>query len=188
VLEERDTNGVRVRHDGKGDGWAKAHRSQLGPTFNMNDVDGLIGLVGFAANTGDRFFIEYVPDDYSNRLNMIRQFATVALFDRKTSRDYAFGDANRVSLSWYLDLCRRLGQTQPKPPKFFLVIGRDAPPWNLIELDINTGKEVSDHVLPAMNWRQVWQQVGLAALRAELRAWIDPPYGKRTPGRTDARL
>lgn len=175
MAEERDSSGVRVRADGKGDAWAKAHRDQLGATFNMNDVDGLIGLVAFAANTGDRLFMEYVPDNYANRQSMVRQFATVALFDRKTSRDYALGESNRVALAWYLDLCRRLGQTQPKPPKFFLIIGRDTPPWQMIELDIETGAVISEHALTAHKWQQVWEQVGLAALRNELRRWIDPP-------------
>ena len=175
MSEQRDNGGVRIRVDGKGDGWAKVHRDQLGATFNMNDVDGLIGMVAFAANTGDRLFMEYVPDNYANRLNTVRSFATVALFDRKTSREYALGESNRVALAWYLDLCRRLGQTQQKPPKFFLVIGRDAPPWQMVELNTNNGEVVSEHTLSASNWREVWEQVGLAALRNELRRWIDPP-------------
>ena len=97
----RDSRGVRIRADGKGDGWARAHR-QLGATFNMTDFDGLMGLVAFAANTGEKLFMEYVPDNYRNRLNLIRQFAIVAMFDRKASREYAFSEANRVSLSWHL--------------------------------------------------------------------------------------
>jgi len=175
MREQRDGNGVRRRVDGQGDGWAKAHRDGLGATFNMNDVDGLIGMVGFAANTGDRLFMEYVPNNYANRARLIRSFATVGLFDRKSSRDYALSQSNRVALSWYLDLCRRLGQTQPIPPKFFLVIGRDQPPWEMIELDIRTGDIAAEHTLTDMNWKEIWQQAGLVALRNELRRWIDPP-------------
>ncbi len=172
MLEQRDANGVRVRVDGKGDAWAKAHRNELGATFNMTDVDGLVGMVGFAANTGDRLFIEYVPDNYRHRLDVIRTYATVALFDRKATRAYAFGDSNRVSLSWYLDMCRRLARTQPKPPKFLLVIGRDNPPWEMIELDITTGDPISENRLEVMNWKAVWRQIGLTGLRDELRAWL----------------
>lgn len=179
----RDIKGVRVRADGKGDGWARAHR-ELGLTFNMTDIDGLMGLVGFAANTGDKLFMEYVPDNYQNRLNLIRQYAVVAMFDRKASREYAFSDANRVSLSWHLDHCRKLAQTQPKAPKFFLVIGRDEPPWELIEMNIHTGEVVTEQTLNGMNWRVLWEQTGLVALRNELRGWIDPPNA--TEGRTDA--
>ena len=174
MLEQRDSNGVRVRVDGKGDAWAQAHR-QLGGTFNMTDFDAVMGVQAFAANTGERLFLEYVPDNYENRLNMIREYASVAMFDRKASREYAFSRDNRVSLSWHLDHCRKLAQTQPVAPKFFLVIGRDQPPWQLIELDITTGEIVAEHTLTNMDWKTVWQQAGLTDLRNELRRWVDPP-------------
>ena len=173
--EQRDANGVRLRMDGKGDGWAQAHRDELGQTFNMSDMDGLVGLVGFAANTGDRLFMEYVPDNYANKGKTIRRFAVVALFDRKSSREFALSDSNAVSLAFYLDLCRRLGQTQAKPPKFFLIIGRQEPPWEMVELDITTGQVVSEFTLQQGRWKVFWQAVGLVALRNELRTWIDPP-------------
>jgi hypothetical protein len=171
---ERDSNGVAVRMDGKGDAWSDKHR-QLGVSFNMNDIDGLMGLVAFAANTSDHIFMEYVPDTYEHRHNIIRRFYTVALFDRKTSRNYAFSDANRVSLAWYLDLCRRLAKTQPRPPKYFFVIGQDTPPWQMIELDIDTGKIMSEHTLPENNWRTLWDIIGLSRLRQELRQAIEKP-------------
>lgn len=168
---ERDGAGVKVRADGKGDAWADAHRD-LGPTFNMTDVDGMIGIVGFAANTGERLFMEYVPDDWKNRHNKIRRFATVAVFDRKATRALALDAGNRVGLAYYLNLCRCLGQTQPKAPRFFFVIGRDCPPWTMIELNINTANIVAEHELPSMNWRQVWNAIGLTALRQELTRWV----------------
>jgi len=172
-FDQRDASGVRIRADGKGDSWAQDHR-QLGPTFNMTDFDAVLGLVAFAANTGEKLFMEYVPDNYQNRPNVIRQYANVAMFDRKTNREYAFGETNRVSLSWHLDHCRKIGASQPVPPKFFFVIGRDQPPWMLIELDIETGAVVAEHCLTAMNWREVWQAAGLTGLRDQLRRWIDP--------------
>jgi hypothetical protein len=181
VPEQRDANGVRIRADGKGDGWAQAHRDELGPTYNMSDLDGYVGLVGFAGNTGDRLFMEYVPDNYANKGKTVRRFATVALFDRKASRDYAFSEANAVSLAFYLDLCRRLGETQPKPPKFFFIIGRQATPWELVELDIQTGQIISEFTLQQGRWRVFWEAVGLVALRGELRTWIDPASANKTP-------
>jgi hypothetical protein len=171
-MADRQRHSVRARADGQGDGWARAHREQLGAAFHMTDLDGAIGLMGFAANTGERLFIEYVPDAYGNRLHVIRRFATVAVFDRKTSREYAFSEANRVSLAWHLDVCRRLAATQHSPPRFFLVIGRDRPPWELLELDIHSGGILSEHRLDAMNWRVIGEQAGLTALRNELRHWI----------------
>ena len=172
MIVQRDSNGVRLRVDGQGDGWALAHRT-LGPAFNMTDIDGIMGVVAFAANTGERLFMEYVPDSYRNRFDMIRRYADVAMYDRKATREYAFSDANRVSLSWYLCHCRKLALAQPKGPKFFFVIGRDVPPWELIELDIKTGEVIQEHTLTEMNFRQIWQTAGLATLRNELRKWIE---------------
>ena len=168
--------GVKPRFDGQGDGWAAAHRS-LGPTFNMSDVDGVVGMMGFASNTGERLFLEYVPDNYKNRQSRIRKFATVAMFDRKSSEHYANSDSNALAAAFYLDLCRRLATTQPKPPRFFYVIGQDQPPWEMIEIDINTAAEIGRVHQDGKNWRQVWEAVGLVALRNELCLWIDPRTG-----------
>ena len=168
--------GVKVRKDGKGDAWALAHRDGLGRGFYMSDVDGIVGMMGFAANTGERLFIEYkFVGEYSS--SVIKQFATVAVFDRKWSRELAFAEGNQVSTAWYLDLCRRLGKTQSKPPRFFFVIGQDRPPWTMIELDIETGDVRQEEVLDGMNWKVVWRAVGLSSLREQLRQWIDPPGG-----------
>ena len=160
---------VKPRFDGQGDPWADSHREGLGRGFNMNDVDGFIGLIGFAANTGDRLFIEYVPDDYANRGQAIRTYSTVALFDRKASLACAMGEGNSVSLACYLDLCRRLAVTQARPPKFFFVVGRDAPPWDIVQIDIETGMKLSTQTLSGMNWQEVWRAAGLTELRDTLR-------------------
>ena len=61
-MYERHSNGVKVRADGCGDAWAQAHR-KLGPTFNMQDIDALFGIMAFGQNTGDKLFLEYVPDN-----------------------------------------------------------------------------------------------------------------------------
>jgi hypothetical protein len=166
---------VKPRYDRAGDGWADAHRDGLGLTFNMTDVDGFVGLVGFAANTGDRLFVEYVPDNYTHRASRIRRFATVAMFDRKASEEYAGSAKNNLCTSWYLDICRRLGATQPVKPMFFWIVGRNKPPWTMIRLDIESGEPVGRHQLNGDNWRAVWEACGLVGLRRELRHWIDPP-------------
>jgi len=88
-MYERHSNGVKVRADGCGDAWAKAHR-RLGPTFNMQDIDALFGIMAFGQNTGDKLFLEYVPDDYQNRGKAVRDFRVIAMFDRKSSRQAAF--------------------------------------------------------------------------------------------------
>jgi len=88
-MYERHSNGVRVRADGCGDAWAQAHR-KLGPTFNMQDIDALFGIMAFGQNTGDKLFLEYVPDDYRNRGKAVRDFRVIAMFDRKSSRQATF--------------------------------------------------------------------------------------------------
>lgn len=165
-------NGVKARADGQGELWANEHRAELGAQFNMNDIDGLIGLVGFAANTGNRLFVEYVPDGtFQDRFKSVRGFAVVALFDRKLSVEAAFGTSYRVSQAFYLYLCRSLSEHQPKPPKFFYVIGSRAP-YTLIELDITTGDEIKRYYLEDNRWKDIWEATGLVELRKLLLAWI----------------
>lgn len=175
---------VKPRYDGKGDGWANAHRD-LGPTFNMNDADALMGVVSFAWNTGERLFIEDVPDNYINRYSSIREFAYVALFDRKTNLDFALSNENAVSRAMYLHLCRIISAYQPLPPRFFFVIGGQCPPWEMHEIAIDSSEPKGDAIiLPCRDgsiWRSVWETCGLKSLRDELRKWIDQDRGNRWP-------
>jgi hypothetical protein len=169
-----DANGVRLRVDGKGDGWAEAHRN-LGPTFNMQDIDALFGIMAFGVNGMERVFAEYVPDDYRNRGRMIRKFSVVALFDRKSSTSAI--DCSDVSCAFYLFLCRALATQQSKPPRFFYVVGGKGPPWLLREVNIETG-EASDleHVLSDTTQetqRAVWDAIGLTTLRQELARTVN---------------
>lgn len=171
-MNDYDSNGVRTRRDGEGDSWALDHR-QLGAQFNMIDIDGLIGLVGFAVNTGNRLFVEYVPDGtYNDRFKSIRKFAVVAVFDRKADRGIALGEGNRVSQAFYLWLCRVFAQFQPRPPRFFYVFGQQGPSYEMLEMDISTGTEMETHRLEKNLWKEVWESVGLVVLRQELLAWI----------------
>ena len=175
ISTNRNPIGVKVRADGQGDAWADSHRDFMRSAY-MLDIDGLVGFVGFAANTGEKLFIEYVPDDYSNHRSEIRTFATVAMFDRKSSRSVAFAKGNQVSRAYYLDICRKLAATQPKPPRFFYVLGRDCPPWEMVELDIETAEEIGTHTIESLDtghWRHLWHIMGLGRLRSDLRRWIE---------------
>jgi len=164
-------NNVRVRADGKGDAWANMHRDELGNMFHMHDVDGLMGTLAFAKNTGDRLFVEYEPDSYLNRDKVLRRFGIVALFDRKQTDNAAFSKANVLSTAFYLYICRVFAEVQNVPPKFFYVIGHDRPPWRMVELDINTGEQAHEETLTGMNWRDVWRAIGLIELREQVKRW-----------------
>ena len=176
-MQVNQNNGVRSRIDGQGDGWALAHRD-LGPTFNMHDVDAMFGVCAFGQNTGEKLFLEYVPDNYQNRFKTIRKFGYVALFDRKSSMQALMAERNKLSTAFYLSLCRTLGLSQPVMPKFFYVIGGQEPPWIIREVDIETG-ELLDNVAELHNagnndWRRVWKCLGLIELRETIRKWVDP--------------
>lgn len=175
-------NGVKRRMDGKGDAWATAHRC-LGTGNQMNDVDAVFGFEAYGANTGEKLFLEYEPDDYQNRLNVIREHGLIALFDRKTSEGAAFGEGNRRSFSLYLHLCRVIAAQQPYPPRFFFCIGGQEPPWQLIEIDITagakTGHEVTIYSAQSAEWRRVWDALGLSELRMKLRGWITAPAERK---------
>lgn len=175
--DTRLNNGVRRRMDGAGDGWANAHRKGLGNRFYLQDMDGVVGHLSFAQNTGDRLFMEYVPDNYENRNSLVRAFGVVALFDRKTTLGAA--KASRVSTSLYLWLCRVMAEHQPVPPRFFWVIGGQEPPWRLVELDVFEGKvfgeqAVIQHATSPDHWQAIWRSLGLTRLRQELRRVVDP--------------
>lgn len=165
-------NGVRRRMDGRGDGWANAHREELGSRYYLQDVDGVFGLEVWGANTGERLFMEYEPDNWEHRQDWVRRFAIVALFDRKVSLDRALSEHNRVSAAFYMWLCRELGARQPQQPRFFFVVGGQSPPWDLVEMDTQTGNVLSTHQLAGADFRQVWQRIGLLSLRQELARWI----------------
>ena len=175
----RNDQGVKKRVDGKGDPWAKAHRDELGKRFVMSDMDGYFGHFGFAANTGDRLFMEYVPDEWRNHDRLIRQFAVVAMFDRKTTEAWAFHSENMLSRAFYLWLCRTLGGLQPVPPRFFYIVGTDAPPWQMIELDIETGRVAGRHNLPTKDWKPLWEAVGLTDMRRSLERLLCKPKNCR---------
>ena len=164
-------NGVKARNDNMGDGWASAHRL-LGKTFNMQDVDALFGAVAFGQNTGEKLFLEYVPDDYLNRGSAIRTFKIVAMFDRKTSIQAADHFQNSVSMAFYLWICRSLSTHQKRNPKFFYVIGGGCPPWGLIGIDLFTGERSGEYAqietADEIGFNDVWKSFGLIELRQSI--------------------
>jgi len=168
---------AKPRFDGKGDGWALAHRN-LGSEFHMHDLDAVVGEITFARNTGERLFLEYVPDNYVNHEQCVRDFALVAMFDRKSSKEFALGVNNSLSTALYLWICRKLSEDQPVAAKFFYVIGGQTPPWTMVELDIITGKptgaEAVIHSVQREEWLKIWDALGLRRIRSQLRKWIDP--------------
>lgn len=165
-------HGVRPRYDGKGDGWADAHRRHLGLPFYMQDIDGVFGQTIFAANTADALFIEYEPDSIANRLRLVRQFGLIAFFDRKWSREAAIENSNPVQIAFYLWLCRMF-DWQPIKPRFFFVIGTEVPPWLMIELNTQSGEPVREVLLSAGSlWSDIWEAIGLAPGRRKLREWL----------------
>lgn len=173
-MYDRDQRGVKLRYDGGGDAWAEAHR-ELGTSFNMQDLDALFGFVAFGVNGAEKLFLEYQPDDYKNRKQIIRRFAAVAMFDRKNSIKAAFNENNFISTANYLWQCRTFAQCQPLKPKFFYVIGSQKPPWEMIELDIDTGDSKGQHIIQTTQneeWRALWDRIGLSSLRRALREWI----------------
>lgn len=169
-MPERMENGVKVRADGRGDAWANEHREALGNNIYLQDLDALFGQMAFAQNTGDRLFLEYVPDDYSNRQNVVRKFQVVGMFDRKASLATATSKHNTVSTAFYLWLCRIIGEQQDVKPRFFYVFGKTAP-WSMLELDIETGSEVGEP-FTINDWRSLWSQLGLTEARRTLAAKI----------------
>lgn len=169
----RNTNAVKQRLDGQGDEWANQHRRSLPKEFYLQDVDAMFGGVVFGQNTGERLFLEYIPDDYENRTKRIREFFVVSIFDRKTSEQAAFGNHNIVSTAFYLHMCRTYSNAQPYAPRFFFVIGNEEPPWEMIEIDIHDAKETGERVtLYRANWKKVWNRLGLSDLRRDLTAWL----------------
>ena len=165
----RNKHGVKKRIDGKGDGWANEHRDHLAKEFYIQDVDCLFGAVAFGHNTAERLFLEYAPDNYDNHQKTIREFGIVALFDRKKTKNEAFSKRTTVSRGLYLWLCRKLRDVQGIGPKFFYVIGDDKPPWEMIELNIDTGEtNLPTITLHSEEWTTIWQQLGLLELRQEI--------------------
>ncbi len=171
ALRVTHSNGVRVRHDNGGDEWANEHRLELGNQFYLEDLDGFIGSFGFARNGQDTLFAEYQPDGYENRMKDIREFALVAMFDRKQTYRAAFGDGSKLTRAFYLSQCRRNAKCQPIAPKFFYVVGTESP-WQMYELNIDNAEVSHQFQLERGNWHEIWKIAGLIDARRSLEIWL----------------
>ena len=161
---------TKPRFDGKGDSWARSHRSNLPGNYYMTDIDGL-GL--FTMNSSNEFFCEYVvgyPRDSADRKVTRGVFA---LFDRKASLDSAFSERN-ATLGVYLLIARGLAREQTVAPKFCFVIGGQDPPWRVIEVDIYTGNRTGNesYVSTDDGWMDAWIQLGIDVTRKKLLTMI----------------
>lgn len=175
--DDRLSNGVRARADGMGDAWANQHRIQLPTSHYFQDIDAMFGAAFFGKNTAEQLFVEYEPNHFKHKESWVRDFGAVAFFDRKTSRNAAYADKNNVSVAWYLWLCRTVGRYQPIPPKFFFVFGDANPPWEMLEIDIETGRSTGVSVQLGIDhsWSELWKQLGLTDIRNTLRDWVGQP-------------
>jgi hypothetical protein len=180
-------NGVRARCDGKGDPWAREHRIELGNERFMTDLDGVMGAVLFERTCADETFCEYVPDVWSNRVSLVRDFALVACFERKRSRNLVVrrdgGLVPDVGTSFLLWLCRVVGTQQPLMPRFFFVFGQCAP-WEMTAVDPLTGTVGKTYGYGRGEWHLTWDDSGITRARQELRHWLEKdrsaPVGEGT--------
>ena len=120
-------NGVKRRRDGGGDGWADARRTALPSHYWCQDMDGFFGSMTFGQNTGDRVFLEYVPDHYQHHLSLMRHFGILALFDRKRTIGWARDEQNRVCTAYYLHMCRTTRRRATHRGPVLLGLRRPAP-------------------------------------------------------------
>lgn len=170
---DRNSNGVKVRKDGRGDAWANAHRIALGNEYLMQDVDICFGITVFGHNTAEKLFLEFEPDDYKHRTSAVRDFAIVALMDRKSSIEAAFAPNNRLSRHFYCWLCRVFTQYQGIAPRFFFAIGGQEPPWRIVEVDVLTDETTEAGTITRVNdWAPLWKALNLIDLRNQLRKWL----------------
>lgn len=168
---EKLANGVIPRRDGRGDGWALAHREKLSGAYLLTDVDGYFGAIYFDRNTSDQLFVEYVDDQpTTERQRLIREVALVGLFDRKRSRDDTKSKEAVTQTALWLGLLRKLRVSQPSPPRFFYVIGPSAGPWEIVELGLSDGHEIRSLSVDAESMPAIWERLGLTELRTSLRS------------------
>lgn len=170
----RDHRGVLVRTDNKGDAWAALHREHLDHRYLMIDLDGWMVReddVECRHNSEEMTFVEIVPDQ--QKLALIRQVYYVAIFDRKASRFSV--ENSKKSLSWYLNLCRKVSQDQSIPCRFIYVIGGQKPPWILHECDTYTGKFGEPITLDGerQTWLKIWESTGLADTRRQFEQQLE---------------
>jgi len=162
----------RSRIDGQGDSFGNAHRS-LGSEYYMNDFDVLVGSLDFAKHTENSLFAEYEPDPVCNKNNLIRQFGTIAIFDRK---GHWGACSMNIATKYQLQVCRALSECQPVPVRFFWVVDVENG-YAMQEICTTTGERLDSRILPLDGslWSNIWKEVGLYGNRIRLREWLRKP-------------
>ncbi len=137
----------------------------------MTDVDGLFGYLNFYKESQESLFIEYEPDRHSSTLHF-ENFAVVALLDRKSSKETALAQTNRLSRNFYCWLARALSKSQPVEPMFFYICG-NRPPWLALEINIHTGQPLLERPLHDGQWLNFYRDSGLDRTRSILSQHFD---------------
>lgn len=158
---------TKPRFDGKGDPWANSHRTELPSKYLMTDIDGLFGYLNFYKESQESLFLEYEINRHTSSIHQ-EEFAIVAILDRKSSKETALSQGNRLSRNFYCWLARTLAINQPVEPLFFYICGT-RPPWLTLEINIHTGQPIVERYLIDGKWRDFYRDSGLDRIRAILQ-------------------
>jgi len=130
-------------------------------------VDTDAGPEVYSVDCEGHVFVEYAPDELRNYGDMMRKHRYVAMFDRKQTEFLARAAQAREFLSAELEMCRRLSVGQTRPVRFFYVVGGNAGPWAVHEVDTATKQFINAPVpITADNMGVVWTHIGIAQDRA----------------------
>ncbi len=152
----------------------------------MTDVDGLFGYLNFYKESQESLFIEYEIDRHTSHTHH-ENFAVVALLDRKSSKETALSQQNRLSRNFYCFLARALGISQPVPPLFFYVCGTRSP-WLALEINIQNGQPLQERYLIDGSWNQFYRDSGLDRIRAILSQHFDSTSDARAGNHPEAAV
>ena len=171
----RDSRGVAIRRDGRGDQWAAEHRRKLGNEWHLRDGDQTHRVTWEIECSEDRTFAEMCFDSYKNRGKLIRNCGTLCRVDRKATIEAAERDLEHGSpaLAHLLSDCRRDRASQDGiGGRAFLVCGRGYP-YVYVEVNVDTGEIVGRTVLEKdSSWIEMYESLGLARDRARLEHWL----------------
>lgn len=173
-FQVRDSSGVAIRRDGKGDKWANDHR-KLGKGWNMRDSDETHRCVWEIEHQENRHWVDMVFDNIRNRGKLVRRCGTLCRSDRKSSVGRAEKEieVGAVGIAHMLQECRNDKRCQGgHGGRAFLVCGEDYP-YTYIELDPSTGHEARRDLLRSQfDWHGLYERLGLAAEKQQLEKWL----------------
>lgn len=170
----RNSGGVAIRRDGKGDPWAMDHR-RLGRGWNMRDGDEIHRCTWEIEHRENMHFSDMVFDSYANRGKLIRRCATLCRTDRKASVEIAEREieSGAVCIAHLLQECRNDKLCQGgHGGRAFIVCGDDYP-YIYIELDPETGMEMRrEPLLNELAWHDLYKRLGLDVQKNQLEQWL----------------